>query len=756
MSHKITPTALIFSLSLFLSAGLLFAVQPLTGKMLLPLVGGSPSGWVVSMAFFQIALLIGYGASYGLGRLPVIAHGMVYLGLLGVGALFLPVGLAQGVDRSTLGTIIQSPTLSVIQMLGLGVGVPYIALATSGPTLQRLYAASGNQDSSDPYYLYAASNLGSFFGLLSYPFLVEPMLELPSQSLLWSIGYGGLGLFALTCLIIIARRGAAVIPVTHDADTKHIPITGLTRLQWLLCSAIPSSLILGVTTKITTDLGSAPLIWIIPLSLYLLTLVMAFAKRRRYNAVLIMLIMPAVIALVLHQDFYRISGYQLGAVILALLCFFIVCLCLHTRLADTRPAVKNLTEFYFFLSLGGAIGGALNAFVAPLLFSWYWEYPAMLLLALLVVPSPLQHRLKNNLRQRLTIAAAIIALSIMFYLFQTITESDQTIISTSLVKKILIAGSFFILLGLSAFPRALALGLLILCVGNDLTIADKLLERSRSFFGISLIFDETEENNKKRVVRFYTHGTTIHGLQIRTPTVSLEPLAYYTRNGPAGDFMTIDAPKKVALVGLGSGNLLCYQAPDRHFTVIEIDKKVIELANRWFTYTKDCNQPDFIVGDGRLEIASRKDFFDLIVIDAFSSDAIPLHLLTIEALQTYFDRLSPDGRLVMHITNRFFNLARPIAAISDKMGLTAAIKLWEPEDDDINENIGKTSHYIVLARTPALIEPFYARGWKKLEDKDNQRVWTDNYSNILPYLKILNINDMSEEIDPDTASKKQE
>jgi len=412
MKQKITATAAIFSLSLFLSAGLLFAVQPLTGKLLLPLVGGTPAGWVVSMAFFQIALLVGYGISYGLGRMPVRWHGVGYIVLLGIGAFFLPVGLG------SIGTVdvSQQPMMAVILMLGTGVAVPFIALATSGPTLQRLYSTSKSTDANDPYYLYAASNMGSFFGLLSYPFLVEPFFELPRQSILWGFGYGGLALLGLICLVLIMRHGQTPVAGAVTEETHAAPVTALQRLKWVLYAAIPSSLILGVTTKITTDVASAPLIWILPLSLYLLTMVLAFAKKRRYDATLLTLIVPFLVMLVLSRDAYHIGRASFIDFSLSILCFSLLSLCLHHQLAASRPPVKKLTEFYFFMSLGGALGGALNAFVAPVLFSWYWEYPAMLLLGLLMIPKTSMPYIDKSKTIKLFIALASLMIIGLFFI----------------------------------------------------------------------------------------------------------------------------------------------------------------------------------------------------------------------------------------------------------------------------------------------------------------------------------------------------
>lgn len=699
----------------------------MTGKMLLPLVGGAPAGWVVSMAFFQTALLAGYCLSFLLGRLPVLYHGIGYLIFLALGALCLPAELA----TEYLGTIQQSPAMTVVKMLLFGVGLPFVAIAASGPTLQRLYSASKKDDAKDPYYLYAASNLGSFAGLLSYPFVVEPLLPLADQKTGWVMCYGLLAGCALLCTALIIRlRPSENIVVAQDATAK--PPSWQTRALWLLYAMVPSSLIMGVTTKITTDVMSIPLIWVIPLSLYLLTLVMAFAKKPFMSLNTSDFMAFCMIASTIIFSIYRMPGHQIGDFGLGLIGFFFVCLSLHMRLAQTRPDIRYLTEFYLLMSLGGALGGAFNAFLAPVIFPSYWEYHIALLVGLWLVLQTQTSSPKIKTGWVLvTVALGTFGIDLYCAIILKPPPNINDTMTSALATLPYIL-SFCAAL-LIFHPRKLGILLLCIVIGNEARLMLTQLDRGRSFYGISRITEDRKPNGN--LFRIYAHGTTIHGMQIVAPALSTTPISYYAPASPIGDIFTTLAPQNVAVMGLGAGMVACYTAPNRHFTYFEIDPTVVVMAKKWFSYLDTCEMPSIIIGDGRLAMAQHEGKFDLILLDAFSSDSIPIHLLTTEALGIYLAHLNPNGVIAFHISNRFFNLAPPIAAIAKAHHLTSKARFFQPSAESLKNLTAVASHYVIVSPKPETIAALDAKGWKTLIPAPDTPIWRDDYAHILSAMK---------------------
>ena len=711
----------LFSFTLFLSAACMFALQPMVGKMLLPLVGGTPAGWVVAMAFFQIMLLAGYFVAHLLARLTPRKHTLAYILLLGLGVVFLPVGFGGKAHFVT-----ESPgAADVFLLLTLTVAVPFIALSATSSTAQRLFMTTGHHSSKDPYFLYAASNLGSFTGLLIYPFIIEPYFSLTTQARVWMFDYVLLIALATGCLAL-SGKGVEV----KEAVKKSIPADWKRRLEWTLLAFFPSSLLLGLTTFITTDMFSVPLIWVLPLGLYLLTFVIAFSRKPFVSLSTMESLFPyagaAGMALVFVEIFTH--SLQLGLLPLLLVPFFAIALYCHMRLATLRPLDNDarLTEFYLFLSIGGALGGIFNAFIIPHIVERTIEYPLMLLASMALHPSVDGFRTRAGMAVLALVALIFLSTHFDFSIFPGGRQAMQYVILVSM-------------LGLLLAPeRWLILGMTILFAMTEIVFAGKgVLLTSRNFFGVTKIYDASGPAKDETVARRYmVHGTTVHGLQLVEGPDKNIPTSYFSRKGPLGDIFAVRNPKNVAVIGLGTGSINCYTAPGRSFTFFEIDPDIVTLAQEYFTFLSECKSktpPRFLIGDGRLELAKLEDEkFDLFILDAFSSDVIPTHLLTRESLQLYFDRLEKGGLVALHISNRYFRLHSVIAATADELGLQSRFVVRKEN----LESYGVPSVWLVLARPGTSLTALQKRGWVEIPRKD-VKPWTDDYTNLLSTLSQL-------------------
>ncbi len=711
---------LIFSLSLFLSAALMFAVQPMVGKMLLPMVGGTPASWIVTMAFFQICLLLGYLLAHALARFPALVHSILFLLCLGIGLFFLPLDL-----KSHARLIGDEPNpWQVFSLLGLTAALPFIALSASAPTLQRLFSATTHPAARDPYFLYAASNLGSFVGLFAYPLAIEPAFSLTKQASDWQAGFVILIILALAASLMVLKDRPAQKPLP-DQNHADRSVSWSRRLCWLALAFVPSSLMMGVTTFITTDIVSMPMIWAIPLGLYLLTFVLAFSRNSRISAQSLAGIQPLAVVLSLGLGlFIKACSTGLTAVLLHLAAFTIVALLCHKRLADDRPSTGQMTEYYLWISLGGALGGALNAFVMPLLLDRQIEFQIVLLLSLLLNPDILKPSSKTILNY---CVIGIVGIAAYFLLTQI---TDKRYIFAQIL-----ALPSFILISLHA-RTALISGffcLLLLFASNNW---GETVHRHRNFFGSIRVVDRAVEyEGHKAFLRFLSHGTTTHGFQVQGDDVMQRMLvSYYAVTGPVGDIFSAFSPKNVGTIGLGTGSVACYTAPGRHYTFYEIDPAVIDIAQSHFTFLKLC-APDvaIIPGDARLSLARDKDTkYDMIFLDAFLSDVIPAHLLTLEAVRLYLDRLNNDGVIVLHLSNRFFKLENIATAAANELGLQ-------------NRHIRSTTipgpyayggEWMVLARGHVNLSGLPAdKGWKSLGVAASTRPWTDEHTSLLTVLK---------------------
>ncbi len=708
-----THTSALFCAALFVSAAAMFMLQPMTGKMLLPLVGGTPSGWIVAMAFFQLALLAGYALANLCSRLSPRMHGIAFVAALALGGLFLPVHLSQPEGTAD--------AWMVVKLLAVSVGIPFVALAMASSTLQRLFTASGHSAAGDPYFLYAASNLGSFSGLLLYPLAAEKLLTIPEQAQLWLGGY--VALIALTAICIGRAKS---MPATVYA--KSAPLAAGLRWRWILFAFIPSSLMMGVTTQITTAIIAVPLLWVLPLGIYLLTFVLAFGKPSAAWQQRIEKLHPMAVCLSFGLMF--IATVSLDApwivMLLQLGCFGVVALAFHLKLAALRPLDdgRRLTDYYLMIALGGAFGGMLNAFIAPVIFDRLLEYPLVLVVSLLF-----HNSLREKLARRdlITVSMGGVGLLAWAYMHHYATGA------LDFLEVFLVV----IFVGALRNPRfALAGCLLLMTMPYTMPRDGEGGMYQRNFYGLVRVYERNfTMDNEKYHIRYFGHGTTLHGLQSLDPDMADIPTAYFSHGGPVGDIFHTFAPKNVAVMGLGAGTLACHHAPDRSFTFFEIDPAVVKIARDNFTYLSSCpgKTPHRIfTGDGRLEIAKLAgEKFDLIILDAFSSDMVPVHLISVEAIELYKTLLTDNGMLAFNISNNYVSLAPTLAAGAKAAGLQARYKHY----GFIDPPLFFPSDWLLMAREGADMTAFREQEWVP-PLQNGERAWTDNYSNIIGIMRF--------------------
>lgn len=850
----------IFALALFSSAALIFVLQPLFGRMVTPLLGGSPAVWNTSMAFFQAALLLGYLYAHLLARVrdlrvQAIVHGLVLLGAW----FFLPVHVSTALGPPNS----EQPALWLVGVLALSVGAPFAAASATAPLLQAWYSRTGRADASDPYYLYAASNLGSFIGLLAYPALIEPLLGAQAQSGAWTAGY------MLVAAMVVLCAAMAVSASADEASAEQTPqeaapaaaLSWRQRFYWIAAAAVPSALSLGVTQHISTDVASAPMLWVIPLALYLATFVIAFARGSEKLIPSTLLIHPIALAFLLIS--YYASGNWLGSVAGILTGFFFSALICHLALAQSRPDAKHLTEFYLYVSLGGVLGGIFAGLLAPVIFNNVYEYPLALAAACLFRPRT------NVDMPRLTdatvaasVAVAVLALlmvvrvatvdcvivlgalgaacamvaagwggeekpAVYRYTFLTAAAAHAgliiwvafhldeifirsivdgaaqleilqpwgilLIISSMLVLMFAVHGTtqprreselpisdfalgaaipsllfvlMLVLMGARLDPQAIVTISIFLCGiavffnrGRPIVMAGvvlvsfavifledargaRIITQERSFFGVlrTRVLDDPTDPQVPPL-RILLHGTTIHGAQLTAPGLTRQPLTYYhprTALGEAilGGLATGDT-SSLALIGLGTGSTACLTRPDDTLTIFEIDPAVVRLAARPggdFTYVPEC-QPNARVelGDARLQMAEEPDgAFDVIVVDAFSSDAIPAHLLTREAIAMYLSKTSERGIVVLHLSNRNLALVSEAARVAHDLNAPTLYRVSDRfEQPYVSYYGGLAASVMIIARSPrtltGLVLP--SNDWRVLEAPPGPG-WTDDYINL--------------------------
>jgi len=710
----------LFAVAIFVSAALVFVVEPMITKMILPELGGSSTVWNTSLAFFQGALLAGYGYAHILQRIAAPRlQALIHLVVLAAAALFLPVHVTSALGPPS----VDAPSVWLLGVLAISVGVPFAALSATAPLLQAWFARTGEEPK--PYTLYVASNLGSILALLAYPVLVEPLAALPAQAAVWTYVYGAFCLM-VAGIALLVRRDALVAASAPAASGN--PVTWRDRAAWVVLAAIPSSLMLGATPYISNDVAAVPLLWVIPLALYLLTFVIAFQDTpvipRERALVWQGVFVAAATGLLCIEQSSLLAGFTafLGA-------FFFSALVCHQALVARRPEISHLTEFYLLMSLGGVVGGMFNAFLAPHLFSTVAEFPLILVAACLVRPR--RGHAATRLEIALTVVGAAAALAIAFvpntpalkyapFCLAVFAAIEATMVAPHRLLFTLIVG---------------ILGLQTLIVPADKR--DTLLT-ARSFFGINRV-TVGEEPALGGKVHVLFHGTTVHGGQPIAPAFRCTTTYYYAKPTPIGQTFARVLGRtphaRIAVVGLGSGNVAAYTRTGDTMRFFEIDPEVARIARNpsYFTYLSGCakGKVDIVLGDARLTMAREPSgSYDLIQLDAFSGDSVPTHLLTTEAMAGYMRLLKPNGILLVHISNRNLALEAPVAASAHAAGLAALMQGWLPPRDASPMAAGAPTQAMLIAKSPLALAMFaHDPRWRPARDR-NVRPWTDTYTNV--------------------------
>ncbi len=746
------PVRPLFVAILFLGSFLLFLIQPLFARMVLPVLGGSPGVWNTAMLFYQAALLVGYAYAHALQRVPFRVQAGIHLAIFAAAALTLPIGIRAlgGADTG------EAAALWLLQLLALSIGPVFVAVSAQAPLMQAWFARSTDPAAASPFFLYAASNAGSLAGLLAYPFLLEPFTALPQQQAFWSAGY--LLLLALVGIGAFAILKGGVQPPATQADVTTgrpprpatpRPIRWGRRLHWVLLAAVPSGLMLSTTTHITTDIMAMPLLWVLPLAAYLVSFILVFSGAGAATTRIAVFLAP--FALLGFGAAGLVTVGQAATVygLASLLLLLVIATALHGTLAADRPPAAGLTEFYLLMSLGGVLGGLFPALIAPQLFDWVYEHPILLLAAALLVPAkPLARRIgrlwqgQGPAARLLRILVPPLVLALGWWLGAAFRIVDTPPLQIAAIA--LMAGLAVLAIG-RPLMFAFILANLMLALGGwqqiDISTIEKA--RQRSFFGIYTI-----ENSNSTQTRRLLHGTTLHGAQSLDPAKSRMPLTYYAPGSGVGLALQAapalyGAGARIGVVGLGTGSLSCYATPTEDWTVFEIDPLMVALATdpAVFSFIAQC-KPDIrvVVGDARLKLADEPAArFDILAVDAFSSDAIPLHLLTREAFETYRRVLAADGVLLVHVSNRFLDLEPVVGAITRDMGLSARQLVYQPDAEGRARSYN-ASIWIAVAADEAAMQRFVeatgqVRDWVPLGTRADVPGWTDGFASILPVLK---------------------
>lgn len=745
-----------FAIAVFLSASLVFLVQPLFAKLLLPRFGGVPAVWNTCTVFFQAMLLVGYCYTWLATKwLTPKRQIAVHCGVLLVTIAFLPVDLP-GADVFSN----WHPVFGLIATLAVTLGGPYFAVSTTTPLIQHWFSGVKHERSGDPYFLYAVSNAGSFVGLLAYPFAVELLFDSATQRTIWTVGYGGLIALTLFCGWLRFRVAAATEsdsaegrPVETAADKKRKApldaaaenLTSARRVRWVLLAFVPSALMLGVTTRITTDVASVPLFWVIPLAIYLATYIHAFARRRLLQTNSLMrLLYPT---LCLSAWSIQMGTASMFRALIDIWLFVLCALLFHGRLSDDRPAPKFLTEYYFWLALGGCLGGMLVGLIAPILFPSNWEFPLTLVVAAALG--------SFSMTQRSKIRTVVVATALVLLVGTSLLARWYDLQQSALVSMLLMIGY----VGVAIFcwmrhTQGFTLGLALVLMSAVVFPAESSIFRQRSFFGIievRVTYSATAEGIV--VMHHLTHGTTDHGQQaIGSKEPNCTPLIYYGESGPIGNVFTLfrpGQPRHIGVTGLGAGAIHCYSQAGDHFEFYEIDPVIRDIAlnSEYFTYLKcGAGKTSIHIGDGRLLLEKTEPAsFDMLLMDAFGSDSVPVHLLTVEALDLYVSRLKPGGILIVHISNRFLDLEPVIGKYAKTRGLATLTRDQGRLSTQELSRGQSATHVVVIAREMEVLKPLLdfnqsiapQPGW--VAPRTNSTLWTDQHSSIFEHARFQDL-----------------
>jgi spermidine synthase len=823
---------LVFTLTIFLSALLLFLVEPLIGKLIVPLLGGFPSVWNTCIVFFQAMLLAGYAYAHfstaWLGeRKQAVLH-IVLVALVAVPVLLFHLEVFRDLVPSSEDNLVQL-VLALLLLLLVSVGLPFFVISSTAPLLQRWFANTAHPAAKDPYFLYAASNVGSMLALFGYLTLVEPNLTLVQQRWDWSISFGLLALLVAGCAVLFrkAPAPAAKLPAekaparqprttaeavttapsfsrfTADLAGPSLAAAPLDRgrddvtfgraLRWVALAFVPSSLMLGVTTYITTDIAAISLLWVLPLALYLLSFILVFSKLPAWVHKFMVLALPVLLLLLVFMMVSRnaIHTQMWALILLHLVVLFAVAMVCHGELARDRPAPSHLTRFYLLMSFGGVLGGLFNALLAPVIFTSLAEYRVAMVLAALLIPRLDEPAEPTSPRTRWLdfVLPALLALVCLecfgvrtyhpFPLTNRLLGENSDAAETVVGAIHRLAGRMHIgpdvLLAILRYAPPVVLGYLfverplrfglgvaaILFVGAVPTTFDtehQVIYRGRSFFGVVNVreYNETikvDGEDKKVVAHSLLHGNILHGVQYRHAVddpkddrYKLWKITYYHTTGPIGQifaaFQGDEAKKDVAVIGLGTGSLAAYARPGDHYTFYEIDRMVQAISfdqDTYFSFVQDAKKRgakvNIVLGDARLSLDRERETepdqkYDLIVVDAFSSDAIPVHLLTRQALQIYRAKLKDNGIVVFHTSNRYLSLEPVVEGIATAEGMACRMQ----SDGDVKDDTpGKLSSTWVLVanKESDFGELLDDKRWEPVDPRPDVGVWTDDYSNLL-------------------------
>jgi hypothetical protein len=724
-----SPVTTLFALTVFASAFLLFALEPMFSKMLLPLFGGSPAVWNTSLVFYQLVLLAGYAYADLLRRnLTIRRQTFVHCALVIVAFLFLPTVLPGWVGDPT-----KSPVLSLLRIATATVALPFFVLAANSSLLQAWFARLRPQ--ADAYALYAASNLGSMLGLVAYTFAFEPFTGLTLQSRLWQSGFLLFAVLLAGCVFVTLRRrdegtvtGSAVTP-----DDAGPAIAARRIVRWIALAAVPSSLMLGVTAYLQDEVAAIPLLWTLPLALYLGTFVIAFGLRRFVSRVVVG--RAAAFGLVAIAFFMAGQAVAIELAIgLNVVVFFLLALYCHTTLRDDRPPEGRLTQFYLWLAVGGAIGGMFNALIAPQIFALVIEYPLALVVGALLLRSD-ERGTKSRTDRIWDVGVPLIVGAAMFLFIAAPKVSE---IELGTVSVFALAG----FVALSAVRHPLRFGLVLAVMFGFalyLPSVNGELYHARDFFGVKHVL-------RTPTYHWFTHGATLHGAESTLIPHEREPLTYFERSGPVGAIFAHLQPSlrraHVAVAGLGIGTLACYAQSGQTWTFYEIDPQVAQIAtdSNLFRYISAClPKARIVLGDARLSLTREARHEDaLLILDAYTSDQIPVHLLTREAFAIYLKALTPHGVLAFDISNVFFDLRSVIGTLAANAGLVAYDRLDAQPDGATRDPGWSPSHWVVVARSDNDLAGLEREsGWHALPPSDTIPLWTDDYTSQIRILTRL-------------------
>jgi len=726
-----SPLLPVLTAAIFLSAALLFAVQPMFTKMVLPRLGGAPQVWSVAMVFFQAALLAGYGYAHALTRYaPGRKSLFIQLGVMVAACFFLPLSIASGWGKPPA----VGEAFWLLGLFAVSIGLPFFALAANSPLLQAWFARSDHPAAKDPYFLYAASNVGSFLALLSYPLIIEPLIPLTNQTWIWTIGF-------YVLILLIAGTGYLLWHALDDApaatQSASAPATAAPAptwrdaLTWVCLAAVPSGLLVAVTAHISTDVAAVPLLWVIPLALYLLTFVIVFASRPIIPHWLVVAVQPIFIIALAAVIIYEPIKTIVYVIAVHIGIFFVLTLTCHGELARRRPAPQHLTAFYMWMSAGGMIGGIGAGLIAPYVFSWIAEYPVLIALAVLCRPGL---ALPKSYVEQIIFFGALGVAVLALVLFRAFEVDIDTNIFNWVVAVLLIVTVLF-----WRDPLPFAAIVAFVLFANHFVIETGGSRSVRSFFGVHKMA-ETYDGR----FRLLSHGTTLHGGQrirdnLGNPiTGRPEPIMYYYNGSAMAQILDAarerTKPIRYAVIGLGTGTLSCRAEPGDTVHYYEIDPAIIRISTdpKNFSFLTECRPVTITLGDARLTLAEAPDAsYDVIIVDAFSSDAIPIHLLTREAMEIYRKKIVPEGIVAIHVSNRHLELASVVAGIAKANDMVSRVN----EGGDVSENDAEyvfLGTVVVAANKDEYFGPIAQSEFWELQRPDpKQWVWTDDYSNII-------------------------